>query len=92
MGAESRVTYRGHIKNGVVVLKKKAKLPEGTEVSVKPVKRVKKAASKKRTRDVRKLPTLAETMKDFIGSAKGLPPDFSVNHDHYLYGAPKQKP
>jgi len=77
-----------------VVFKKRAKLPEGTEVdiSVRPVKRAKKTAPKRRTRDITKLPTLHETLKDFIGKAEGLPPDFSVNHDHYLYGAPKQQP
>jgi hypothetical protein len=84
--------YRGHVKNGVVILKKRAKLPEGMEVSVEPLKRAKRRPPKNRKRNVKNLPTLAETLKDFIGSAKGLPPDFSVNHDHYLYGAPKQKP
>jgi hypothetical protein len=88
------MTYRGHIKNGRVVLKKPVKIPEGieVEVSVKPVKRAKKAAPKRRIRDVRKLPTLHERLKDVIGKAEGLPADFSVNFDHYIYGAPKQKP
>ena len=86
------MTYRGHIKNGRVVLKKPAKIAEGTEVEVKPVKRAKKTVPKRRTRDVTKLPTLHESLKDIIGKAKGLPPDFSVNFDHYMYGAPKQNP
>jgi hypothetical protein len=33
----SRVTYRGHIRNGVVVLDLGASLPEGTPVSVEPL-------------------------------------------------------
>jgi hypothetical protein len=32
-----RMTYRGQVKNGVVVLEPNASLPEGTEVQVQPV-------------------------------------------------------
>lgn len=35
------------------------------------------------------LPTLLERMKDFVGTVDNLPPDSSVNLDHYLYGTPK---
>ena len=35
------------------------------------------------------VPTLAERMKAFIGCLDGLPADAAINHDHYLYGAPK---
>ena len=80
------MTYRGHIKNGVVVLDKPAKLPDGTPVRVQTVK--KKASSARRTRRV---PTLAERLAPFIGKLEGLPPDLSKNHDHYLYGTPKRK-
>jgi hypothetical protein len=27
----------------------------------------------------------------FAGIIKDLPPDFSINHDHYLYGVPKRE-
>ncbi len=37
------------------------------------------------------LPTLLERMKDFVGTVHNLPPDASVNLDHYLYGTPKRK-
>ncbi|NUN98606.1 MAG: hypothetical protein HUU16_20820 [Candidatus Omnitrophica bacterium] len=33
---------------------------------------------------------LFEHYRDVIGTAKGLPPDAAVNHDHYLYGMPKR--
>lgn len=36
------------------------------------------------------LPTLLERMKDFVGTVHDLPPDASVNLDHYLYGTPKR--
>ena len=37
------------------------------------------------------LPTLLERMKDFVGTVNNLPPDASVNLDHYLYGTPKRQ-
>jgi len=82
------MTYRGHVKNGVVVLKKRAKLPEGTEVEVS-VRAVKKLKRKGPTR--RPKTTMYERFKDLIGKAEGLPADLGINHDHYLYGLPKQK-
>jgi hypothetical protein len=39
----------------------------------------------------RRLRTLAERLARIKGKAPGLPADASVNHDHYLYGAPKQQ-
>ena len=33
-----------------------------------------------------------DVLLQFAGKAEGLPPDLSVNHDHYLHGAPKRKP
>lgn len=29
---------------------------------------------------------------EFAGKAEGLPPDYSINLDHYLYGVPKRQP
>ncbi len=78
------MTYRGHVKNGVVVLDEPVKLPEGVEVKVDLA-----AASPDSTAD-EEIPTLYEQLKPFIGKAQGLPPDASVNLDHYLYGVPKQ--
>jgi hypothetical protein len=73
------MTYRGHVKNGVVVLDEPAELPEGAEVRVELAE---DAAG----------PTLAEKLAPFIGCLDGLPSDFAENHDHYLYGVPKRKP
>lgn len=72
------MTYRGRVKNGVIVLDSPAILPEGAEVEVSPT-----------AQDLSEL-TWAEVFKDLIGKAEGLPPDSSVNHDHYLYGTPKK--
>jgi hypothetical protein len=69
------MTYRGHVRNGVIVLDAPASLPEGAEVEVIPSK------------DGTAMLTLAERYKDFIGIIEGLPPDLAENHDHYIHGA-----
>ena len=83
------MTVRGKIKNGKVLLDDPKALAEGTEVEVRPAKKRKPAPkspkSKKPTR------SLADRLRSVIGKAKNLPPDASVNHDYYLYGAPKQE-
>jgi len=35
-------------------------------------------------------PSLYEQLKAFDGLADDLPPDLSLQHDHYLYGTPKR--
>ena len=69
------MTYRGHVKDGVVVLDDPVKLPEGAVV------RVELAPAE----DAR---TLAERLGDVIGIVDG-PPDLAENHDHYGHGKPK---
>ncbi|MGQ9649911.1 MAG: hypothetical protein ACUVXJ_07360 [Phycisphaerae bacterium] len=68
------MTYRGRVKNGVVILDPPACLPEGVEVEVVP------------TRQEQPAPTLAERYKDTIGIAEGLPGDVSRSVDHHLHG------
>jgi len=76
------MTLQGKIKNGVVVLRNGSTLPEGTSVTVRPVKKPSaKAPAKSRGR--RKLLRHA-------GKATGLPADAARNLDHYLYGHAKQ--
>jgi len=83
------MVYRGHVKNGVVVLDEPAALPEGAEVQI----------TLPRTRIMNKpvtqesegpAPTLFERLAPVIGAAEGLPSDLAENHDHYLYGVPKK--
>ena len=83
------MSIRGRIKNGVIVLDEPAELPEGAEVRVQvvPTTTLDAAPSQTEPPDM----TLYEKLKPFIGCLDGLPPDASVNLDHYLYGAPKQK-
>ncbi len=78
------MTYRGRIENGLVVFNEEVNLPDGIEVTVlvpQVVTSNDEAAAG---------PTLLETLTDFVGSAKNLPSDASVNVDHYLYGLPKK--
>jgi len=70
--------YKGRVENGVIVLDDPASLAEGAEV------RVEVASGEEQA------PTLAERLASIIGTVDGLPEDAAVNHDHYLYGAPKR--
>ena len=81
---------RGKVKNGKVILDDPKALPEGAEVEVRPVKNGKQPAKSTKGTKNRRRP-LAERLAPFIGKAEGLPPDASVNLDHYLYGLPKQE-
>ena len=83
------MNYRGHVQNGVVVLDGPAKLPDGTEVQVLPVKPP--ASARRATRKGQKPRTVADRLRPLIGCLKGLPSDLAENHDHYLYGVPKRK-
>ena len=79
------MVYRGHVREGKVELSEPLALPDGAEVTVRLVKPRRKVAKTRR-----RATTLAERLAPFIGKAKGLPADFARNHDHYLYGVPKQ--
>lgn len=73
------MVYRGVVINGVVVLKKGAEIPDGTEVRVEPVAPDDAPPSTG--------PTLAEQFADVIGAVPNLPSDMAAQHDHYLHGA-----
>ena len=81
------MTYRGRVKNGVVVLEGPHAPPEGAPVSV----RLLKPPARRSSRAGKPGPSLYERLKPFIGIADDLPSDISINHDHYLYGTPKRK-
>jgi hypothetical protein len=81
------MVYRGQVKDGVVVLEGPKPPPEGARVSV----RVLKSRARNCAKAHGKPPTLYDRFKNVIGAVKDLPPDASVNLDHYLYGTPKRK-
>jgi hypothetical protein len=78
------MTYHGRIEHGQVVFNDAIELPEGAAVTV--IVAPQSTNGGQETAD----PTLLERLKNFVGSAKNLPPDASVNVDHYLYGLPKK--
>jgi hypothetical protein len=72
------MSYKGTVKNGVVVLEPEAALAEGTRVRVEPEPPL-------RVPDAELYP--AWRMDELAGPT-GIP-DLAVNVDHYLYGHPK---
>ena len=80
------MAYRGKVKNGVVVLDKPDALPDGAVVSVRAL-----PGARGRARSAKGPRSMYERYKRCIGKATAMPPDASINIDHYLYGAPKQK-
>jgi hypothetical protein len=78
------MTYRGTVKSGVVVLDGGVTLDEGTVVEVQPLDV---------TPDPNNVsPTIWDKLLKLAGSVPDLPADAAPNHDHYLYGTPKQTP
>lgn len=80
--------YRGHVKDGKIVLDRRVVLEEGTEVSVRPIEQP--TASPGGGRKRKQGQTLLERLGSVVGKAEGLPSDLAENHDHYLHGRPKK--
>ena len=72
-------SYTGQVVNGAIVLDDGASIPPvGTRVRVETI------TEDQAVEDLsRRLPAPA-------GKAKGLPPDFAEQHDHYVHGRPKR--
>jgi uncharacterized lipoprotein YbaY len=77
------MTYIGHVEHGQVVLDPPIALPEGARVSVSVI-----ADEAKSDQPVK---SLLERMQAVVGKVKDMPPDFAINHDHYLHGQPKRQ-
>lgn len=87
------MTYKGTVRNGVVVLEERVRLPEGTSVEVLPPKKAKKRFGKRavaKNEEKKGLSRLAKMLLRHAGTAKGLPSDMARNHDHYIHGTPKK--
>jgi hypothetical protein len=79
------MVYRGHVKNGVVVLDDPVTLPEGLQVQIEiPARQPDQFAGDEASH------TLGQMLLKYAGKAIGLPSDAARNHDHYLYGTPKE--
>ena len=77
------MTYKGHVKNGVIVLDDAVDMPEGMQVRVD----FEAPADHEQPRC---LQSFRQRYAEVVGKARGLPEDAAANHDHYLYGAPKR--
>lgn len=66
------------VENGSIKLPDGVHLPEGAKVNIELV--------------AEEASTLADRLAPFIGAWEDGPKDLAINHDHYLYGAPKQMP
>ncbi len=93
----------GSVQNGSIVLDEPSALPNGTRVRIEEIplvpparvpiaslQAIKEKLSRERDNPPPPGPTLAERLKDFIGSVDDLPEDASINLDHYLNGHPKK--
>jgi hypothetical protein len=83
------MTLHGHVQNGEIVFNPPVALPEGASVKVEVETRQTTAEASGATTG--EIPSLLERMHEFVGKFDGLPPDASVNLDHYLYGTPKRQ-
>ena len=71
------MSFKGTVKNGVVVLPPDAKLPDGVEVQVTPLEGRADA------------PTFLRAILD-LAKPRDWPEDFALNHAHYAKGHPKK--
>ncbi|MDQ3011620.1 MAG: hypothetical protein M3X11_13045 [Acidobacteriota bacterium] len=76
----------GTVHQGVIVIDSPVKLPEGQTVKIIVEAPLVIEASSKKTQTE----TVGQRLMKFAGTIEGLPPDFALNHDHYLFGAEKR--
>jgi hypothetical protein len=79
------MSYRGTVRNGVVVLEPEAKLPEGTVVRVEAAEPP-AAGGKSKVREADELDPVWRMGE--LAVPTGIT-DLATNADHYLYGHPK---
>lgn len=100
------MTFRGHIKDGKVVVDDRIDLPNGTEVDISLSERAEtsrkrrkpaKGATSKAKKSVAKRgrssesATLLDRYSAIVGIAEDLPRDLAEQHDHYARGTRKRR-
>ncbi len=78
------MTYRGRVRNGVIVLESGVRLREGADVRVEPLD-----SNKDVSPDSQETQHLREGLLSFSGVVKEGPSDLARNHDNYLHGTPR---
>ncbi len=90
-GCRMAETYRGEIRNGVVVFEPVAPLPEGTKVRVEPVDRLEVLTDESSSDPVVGTRTmLLAWARKAEETAPPLPSALAENHDHYAHGKPRE--
>ena len=79
------MTYRGRVKNGVIVLEDGVELCEGMRVRVETADQREDVPA-----DPKDIESLREGLLSFAGVIKDGPSDLARNHDHYLHGTPRR--
>jgi hypothetical protein len=82
------MTYRGRVKDGVVVPESGAVLPEGTEVRIDVQSPAITDDSASNAGTQATADSMYERYRDIIGVLNDLPPDASERVDEHLYGTP----
>lgn len=82
------MTYSGTVQNGVIVLSAGQILPEGSVVQVA-VQSSPSVAKEDAPESI--WMDLARLGQEVDSIELDLPEDLAINHDHYLYGAPKRQ-
>ena len=84
------MTYRGRVKNGMVILDASAGLPEGAEVEVCLVEHPQTPETAHGCEPV-VLPAWAKKARELLAQMPhDLPEDLAEQHDHYIHGTPKR--
>jgi hypothetical protein len=82
------MTYQGEVKGGVIVLEAGVHLAEGTVVRVEPVSSA-LSSDAEQPDTLFRMSKMAELASQFPENP-ALSSDGAAQHDHYLYGTPKQ--
>ena len=86
---EFKMTYNGHIENGMIVPDEPIAIENGTRILFD----ITVESTSKNTcpeSESTAPPSLTQLLSRFAGKARALPEDAAENHDHYLYGLPKK--
>jgi len=75
------MTITARVHNRTITLPADCPVEEGAEVEVVVPDPVPAAAEGEPRPE-----SFSDTIRDLIGSAKGLPKDFAAEHDHYIHG------